>query len=249
MRGWKRAACALLLVAFLGSRVEAFPFVDDPAVLQALETVNELLGAIERVELAVHLALERSIRGVVRDVGFPEGLFSEIQQTLSLMTGIRGELQELSCAFRFSARTGLLRDLYFTPRRICRREFETIWGAPPPGPDRELQEMGDYLGSLSTNLVTERVDAVESWRAEFPDMEQASARIRRSPGEASRDEAVALSGSALIANSNSGISTESLLLEELEASRERQETKRGLDLGRFVLLKTAGIDPFTEGGE
>ena len=249
MRRSGRAALAALLVLLLASRVEALPFVDDPAVLKALAAVNDLLSSIERVELAIHLALERKIRGVVGDLGFPEGLFAEIQQTLSLVKGIREELQELSCGFRFSTRTALLRDLYFDPRRLCRRDFEAIWGGPPSGPDSELAEMREYLGSLSQNLVTERVDAVTSWRSEFPDMEQASAELRRSPGEASRDEAVALSGTALIANSNSSISTESLLLEEVETSSDRQEMKRGLDLGRFVLLSSSGIDPWTRGDE
>jgi hypothetical protein len=246
VRGSRRAAVAAGLVILLGvPRAQAFPFLDDPAVVYGLGIVNELLQAIERVELTIHLALETGVKGIVRDLGFPGDLFGELRQTLSQVKGIRDELAALSCGWRFSSRTASLRDLYFSPRLVCRRGFQAVWGASSFGPDRDLEEFRDYVGALSTNMISGRVDAAEAWREQFPAIEQGSALVRQSPGEANRDEAVALAGAGRIADSNSALATESLLLEEVEASAERENARRGLDLGRFVLLGTAGVDPWT----
>ena len=234
-----------LFLLLLAPPVRALPFFDDPGVVYALGIVSDLLQAIQKGELAVQLTLQKGIRGLVADVGFPEGLFAEIQQTLSLVQGIRDEVTALSCGFRFSPRTSLLRDLLLGLHPWCRREFEGVWGSPV-GRSADLEGFRNYLGTLSTNLVSRRVDRAESWLQAFPAAERDSALFRVSPGEASRDEAALLAATARVADSNSALKTQTLLLEQLEAAADRREERQGLDMARFILQDAAGLDPWHE---
>jgi hypothetical protein len=167
----KRLFALLVALVLLTPRLQAFPFVDDPGVVYLLGTVNNVLKTIENIELALHLALQSGIRDIVREIGFPRDLFGGLDHTISEVRGIRGELQALSCAWQFSPRTALLRGLYLTPTRLCRGQFQAVWGGSIPGWDADWHEFRDYLGTLSTNIVTSRVDRVEGWRTLFPEME------------------------------------------------------------------------------
>jgi hypothetical protein len=238
-----RVAGGVAVLILLASLAHALPFLDDPGVVYGLQIVSDLLKAIEQAELEAALTLQKGIRGVVADVGFPPSLFGELHETLSTVRGIRGEITSLSCAWNFSARTAFLRNLYLGFQSLCRREFEGVWGHPI-GHDSDLEEWHAYLGTLSTNMVSGRVDRVEGWRGLLPAMQKDSALTRVSPGEASRDEAVALSATALIADSNSAIKSQSLLLEQVEIAAERREERRGVDMTRFILTNAAGLDPW-----
>jgi hypothetical protein len=236
-------ACACVFILLGASQVRALPFFDDPGVVYALAIVNGLLKTIEQAELTLQLSLQKGIRGLVADLGFPEGLFSELQETLGLVKGIRDEIAELSCGWKFSPRTLLLKDLYRELRILCRQQYEGVWGTPVGG-NQDLEEFRNYVGTLTTNMISERVDRSEGWRQMFPAMEEDTALARVSPGDASRDEAVSVAGTALIADSNSGMATESLLLEQAETSAERLEDRRARDVARFILRDTAGLDPW-----
>lgn len=244
----KRLLAFFLAFMLLTPCLHAFPFVDDPGVVYLLGIVNDVLKAIENVELTVHVTLQNGIRGILREIGFPHELFRSLDRTISEVVGIRGELQALSCAWQFSPRTAMLRELYFNPTRLCRDGFQAVWGRSIPVVDADRKEFRDYLGTLSTNMVSSRVDRVEGWRQLFPDMEAASALERVSPGEANRDEAVSLAGAARLAASNSAIATQSLLIEQMSTAEERLALRRELDLGRFLILETSGADPWTIDG-
>jgi hypothetical protein len=241
----KKTLALVLSVALLGAvPVRALPFIDDPAVVYGLGLVNDLLREIEAVELALQLALQGSIHGILGDLAFPFDLFRQIKQTLSTLEGIREEIAALSCGWRFSPRTSLLEGLSLHPSTLCREGFGSIFGFPV-GPDRDRDEIQNYVATLTANSISTRIDRSESWRLLFPDLERGSALSRVTPGEASRDEAVALSGTALVANSNSLLETESLLQEEADREEERLALRRGLDMGRFILERAGGQDPWS----
>jgi hypothetical protein len=240
----RRLVAALLCLLGLGAlRAEALPIIDDPAVVYGLGLVNELLKEIEAIELTLQLALQRSIRGVLGDLAFPTDLFRGIEESLSALEGIREEMAALSCGWRFTPRTALLRSLSEKPTSLCRQGLASVFGFPV-GPDRDRDELASYLGTLTANSISTRIEGSESWRLLFPEMERGSALLRVSPGEASRDQAVAISGTALVANSNSELETESLLLEEAEREEERLSLRRGLDMGRFILEEAGGRNPW-----
>jgi hypothetical protein len=235
----------LLLVALLAApSAGAFPFIDDPGVVYALQVVSQLLRSIEQAELATALVLQKDIRGLLADLAFPGALFAQLHETLSLVQGIRDEILSLACPWGFSARTSVLRNLYLSLGRLCRRDFEGVWGTPV-GRDADFEELRSYLGTLSTNMVSARVGREEGWRLMFPAMEKDAALVRLSPGDGSRDEAVSLAATALVADSNSSLKTQSLLLEQTETNVLRLEERRGVDMARFILRGAAGLDPWS----
>jgi hypothetical protein len=244
----RRVWAAGLLLALLGaSTAQAFPFLDDPGVVLALRRVAELLDAIHQAELVAHLRLQRSIRGVVRQLGFPTELFEAIGATLGSMKGIRREIEEMACSWPLSSRTLRLRDLYLSSRALCRPDVQLLWGSSEGRADEGLGEFRDYMSALSLNMAGTRAGAVAHWEDIFPGMEKASAQLRSSPGEANRDGAVALAGAGVVASSNSALETQELLVSELERTWERREERQRGNMGQFLLLSAAGKDPWAEG--
>jgi hypothetical protein len=102
------------------------------------------------------------------------------------------------------------------------------------------------VGVASTNVITARVEAEETWREIFPSLEEGTANLRVSPGEANRDEAVSLAGAGVVADSNSTVLTQTLLVEQLDREMDRREERKGLDMAAFTLLSVAGEDPWTQ---
>jgi hypothetical protein len=243
----RRVLIIALVLLLLAPGARALGFIDDPSVVYALEVVNNLLKAIEDVELAAHLTLQGEIKNLVRKIGFPAELFEPLEKVVSSVKGIRQEIEEISCDWQFSRRTSVLKDLYLAPFRLCRESFQAIWGTSQGRWDSDLHEFQDYEGTLSANLIAERARGVAGWQDIFASIEHDSALLRRSPGEANRDEAVALAGAGLIAHSGSAIASQTLLVRELDREMERFDERKRSDMGRFLLLSLAGEDPSKAG--
>jgi hypothetical protein len=218
---------ALALVAcLLTSPASAMPILG-PDTAYLLRIVANLLRAIQQVQLETQRGLQRRIDVLVSDVAFPsfpgESVFDPIHQVLGDVRGIRRELTGLSCSWLFSARTSLLRDRLLRPLRLCRSDFQLLWGNADRHWDADLHEVQDFTGTLTENVVSTRVEAEESWTSLFPRMEQAGALLRRSPGEANRDEAVLLAAAGQVGASNSSIQTQKLLIESLDWQMDRHD--------------------------
>lgn len=239
----RRTLAGVLLVALMASGARATPILDDPYTIALLKIVANILSTIQQIELAAQAAIQWRIDDVVSGYAFPGAVFQEIRQALDEVKGIRDEVEGISCGWRFSVRTGLLRDLYLRPLKLCRPTFQFVWGSGEEHWDRDLQEVQDYVGTLTANMVSERTEAEGSWRRIFPGMEKATGMLRLSPGEANRDEAVALAGAGVVADSNSALASHALLLAELEREMERFEERKALDMAEFVLLSVKGDDP------
>jgi len=225
------ALVILLVVTLVAGSASAVPIFGDPDTAYLLEVVGGILKAMEHVELTLQLVIHRRIDLIVSHFAFPDApdpdgsLFLPIRQALDQVRGIRREIAALSCSFIFSPRTALLRDTLLQPLRMCRSGFQLIWGSSDRHWDADTQELQDYVGTLTGNLVSARAESEGSWTKLFPDMETASGRIRRSPGEANRDEAVLLAAAGQVANSNSQLASQKLLLEELDRQMERRDER------------------------
>ena len=229
----------------------AIPFFGDTAYL--LRIIANLLRTIQQVQLEMQRGLQRRIDVLVSDVAFPsypgQSIFDPVHQVLGDVRGIRRELRELSCSWLFSPRTSLLRDRLLRPLRLCRPDFQLLWGSSERHWDADLHEVQDFAGVLTDNLVSARVDAEESWTALFPRMEEASTLLRRSPGEANRDEAVLLAAAGQVAASNAAVLSQKLLVESLDWQMERHDEVLERYAGLGLLRSITCLDPGVCGGE
>jgi hypothetical protein len=237
------AAAALVVVLATGA--QAIPIFGDPYTIYLLKVVERILVTIQQIELVAQAVVQRRINDLVSGYAFPASLFREIHETIDDVKDIRDEVTAIACDWRFSERTGLLRDVYLRPLKLCRPSFQLLWGSGEGHWDADLQEMQDYVGTLTTNMVSERVEAEGSWRHIFPDMQRATAVFRASPGEANRDEAVALAGAGVVADSNSAIASQTLLLAQFEREMDRFEDRKSLDMAEFLRLSMKGDDPLS----
>ena len=238
------AVCLLLALLFAAPQASAIPFLGDTAYL--LRIIANLLRTIQQVQLEMQRGLQRHIDVLVSDVAFPsypgESIFDPIHQVLGDVRGIRRELTELSCSWLFSPRTALLRERLLRPLRLCRPDFQLLWGSSTRHWDADLHEIQDFAGVLTDNLVSTRVEAEESWTALFPRMEGAGALIRRSPGEANRDEAVLLAAAGQVAASNASVQAQKLLVESLDWQMERHDETLERYAGLAVLKSVVCLD-------
>jgi hypothetical protein len=239
----RRVLGGVVVVALLSTSLGAFPIIGDPTTIYLLKVVENVLSTIQEIELAAQAISQGRIDTLVSGYAFPASVFRDISATIDQVHGIRDEIQQMSCDWQFSIRTGLLRDLNLRPLKLCRPSFQLIWGGSDNHWDADMQEAQDYVGTLTGNMISERVQAEESWRTVFPGMEQATGALRQSPGEANRDEAVALAGAGVVADSNSAMASQALLLDQVEREMDRFEDRKGHDMAEFMLLSTKGDDP------
>jgi hypothetical protein len=242
----QRVVLALLLTICVTAGASALPIYDDPVAIKLLQTIKQILTTVQEIELKAQELIQRRIDVIISLYDFPAKVFDEIRQTIDEVQGIRNEVAALSCDWSFSPRTQLLRTTYLRPLTLCKSEFRLLWGSAEGHPDEDLQEAQDHAAIVTTNLISERVEAEQTWREIFPSLESESAAVRKSPGEANRDEAVALAGAGVIADSNSTMSTQMLLLQQLDSEMERREDKRHLEMAEFLLRSASGQDPWAD---
>lgn len=239
----QRALATAALVFLLAKNTAAIPIIGDPYTIFLLKVVANILTTIQQVEFAAQSIIQGKIDLLVSGYAFPGAVVRDIREAIDQVKGIRNEVEAISCDWRFSPRTSLLRDLYLAPPKFCRPSFQFVWGSGQGHWDGDLQEMQDQVGTLTANMVSERVDAEVGWRRVFPGLEKATGLLRKSPGEANRDEAVALAGAGVVADSNSAMASQSLLLAQLEREMERFEERKGKDMAELIRLSVKGEEP------
>jgi hypothetical protein len=247
----RRSLAVLLVVMLVAASASAIPIFGDPDTAYLLEIVGGILKAIADVELTLQLATHHRIDLIVSHFAFPDApgpdgsIFLPIRQAIREVRGIRREIEALSCSWVFSPRTALLRGMLLHPLRICRSGFQLVWGSSERHWDADAQELQDYVGTLTANTVSARVDSERSWTKVFPDMEAASALLRRSPGEANRDEAVLLAAAGQVASSNSLLASQKLLVKGLDREMERRDERLAATAEMGLLVDITCLDEAT----
>ena len=245
MKARHRLLVVALVALLLTRPAWPFPIIGDPDTAALLGVVETLLRTVTAVELAAQEIIQRRIDTLVSHVAYPASVVRSIGQTLRSITRIRDEAEALTCDWRFTSRTALLRDLNLGPLTLCKPSFQLAWGEDGGHWDSDLEEMHDYVGTLSANMLSHRVESEETWSQAFPAVEALTASVWKSPGEANREEAVALSGAGLVADSNSALQTQTLLLQQMERQDERFQDRKQLDMAQFLLVSATGVDPWS----
>src|SRR5262249_52669604 len=187
-RAVRRGGSAVVLALVLVARSE--PARADPVEAALLNRIASILQAIERFRMEVLDKLEQKIQTRVHDYAFPIRAFDQIRAAATRVADIREEGRQLACDWSFSARTRVLQEALLRKLRLCRSGFEDIWGSHDGLWDEEIQEMDDYIGAMTTNMISERAEKTNtSWIRVFRDTFNPQAGNGSTPGEANRAEA------------------------------------------------------------
>jgi hypothetical protein len=200
-----------------------------------LAKVAALLGTIQRLRM---LALENWHRQISVRLGayaFPEALFNQVFVVTSEVADIRRELNQLACVWPTTGRTNVLEDLLLKRMTLCRSDYLQTWGSHGGMWDAELQEMHDYVGTMTANMISERTEKTNTeWVHALRDQYLNTAQTYLSPGEANRGEAAALAWTNEIALGNGQILTQDLLLRQMDRDLDRFDQKKADDMAYYL---------------
>ena len=158
--------------------------------------------------------------------------------------GIRRELAELSCSFRFSPRVEILRGMFDRPSAFCAPSWDAIWGTTADLPwDDDRQRLAERQGALVHNLLSARSEYEHgSWDRIFSEQLEGTAAARSSVGEAERDTAANVAWLAALTADNKRLDEQALLLEELRWSARRSQVRADRTLA-FALWESRAAKP------
>ena len=108
----RRVLAGALMAGLLATSAPAIPIFDDPYTIYLLRIVANILTAVQQVELAVQAVIQRRIDAVISGYALPASVLRDIGRTIDQVKSIRDEVEAISCEWRFSPRTSLLRNLY-----------------------------------------------------------------------------------------------------------------------------------------
>jgi hypothetical protein len=239
----KRLIVAASIVILLALPVRAT--ADWSVVIEAINTF--LLRAINRVETLIRIEqewIDRAQIGTYNRYRFffaNNAAFRAVQASIAQVQGIRREIEAVACGWQFSPRTTPLRDLFLHPTRLCRPTFRLIWGEPARTAGRDLDELQDYVATLTANELSARSEAETTWTRVYPEVFKWITRPGWSPGESNRVEAMMLAMTGQVAIANNQILDQKLLIDELELDRDRREERRVVRLQLFALNGLASL--------
>ena len=225
----RRLAGAFLVVVLLASPAQAV--IPDPVEAGLLAKIAAALQAIEQFRLQVMDKLEEQLYNRLRGYAFPSRLFDPIRATASTVVDIRRQIQRLGCGWPTSTRTLGLHDLLYTRSRWCRAEQQSVWGSHERFWDGPIQEVNDYVASMTANMISERAERTNtSWVRAHRDLFDEYTIMRNSPGEANRAEAAALAWANEVAVGNGQMASQNLLVRQMARDLDRFDLKKAADL-------------------
>lgn len=225
--------CVFAALVFLAAR-PTFA-IADPVEAGLLAKIAAALQAIHEYRMRVMDKLQEQVYDRLHAYAFPRLLFDSIHTTTATVVDMRHELQRLTCDWPMSPRTRLLKDLMFKPVRLCRLDYQELWGAHDLYWDRDLQETHDYVATMTANMISERTEKTyTTWTRAHRDLFEGHALYLTSPGEANRAEAAALAWANQVALGNSQVVTQSLLLRQMSRDMDRFDAKKAADLTYFT---------------
>jgi hypothetical protein len=252
----RRVTVAALAIALLGSAPPAradFPSIpglpgsDLGAMIEILEIIRDAkLDKGSKYQDGLKVILLKILTTLARPFPDPRksGLLRKLGMDIEPVDGIREEILKLACTWRVSKRTRLLRDLYLTPLQLCKSDMDAIWGELsvklPSGKvilttDPDLHEIVNQSHAVTSNIVSQRVQASENWGDKFGSMFSNSANLRVTPGEAMRDDALARAMTAEVEASNSQILAQNLYVRQIEDMLDRAEERGEASVSYAIL--------------
>jgi hypothetical protein len=144
-------ACAALL--FVSFAPPAMAGVGENAVLiEILGVLNTMRATLTKIREAVAATKD------TLNLTYPIRSLQEIRQVFDQVRTIHDEVQSLACGWHFSLRTQRLWDGLFGGVRMCKPEFQQLFGAPPTYVLQDLDEYFDYSATRRLNMVASRVE-------------------------------------------------------------------------------------------
>jgi hypothetical protein len=248
----RRYAIAGVILALLSGSAEAglWPFPDGsgPAMKAALSQIAQILQFVNQRILGWQEHLQARIRTVVHHVAFPyldgiPGVFQALPYVIDEVRGIRTEIRDLSCAWQWSSRTQIFRDMSLHHLQICRPEVKSIWGSSAfhwNAPEAELEQ---HAAAMTENLLSAQVQAQYGWESSFHDMSIESAMGgRRSPGLALRDTAFMTAALGRVAQNNSEIAAWRLYVASLDAAEQDEQERLNAVMALGIYNSIATLD-------
>jgi hypothetical protein len=230
----RRTAAVLLIVLLLAAPGQA-DIIPDPIESGLLAKIVAALQAIEQLRLQMLDGIQVQIYNRLRGVAFPSLLFDPIRMTIASVVDIRRELQRLSCNWSLSPRTLALREMLLRRLTFCRSGHQDVWGTHERFWDGPIQEVNDYVATMTANMISERTHRTNTtWVRAHADLFDGHTIMRNSPGEANRAEAAALAYANQVANGNSQVVTQNLLVRQMARDLERFDQKKAADLSHYT---------------
>jgi len=235
----------LALALFLLTQ-PAQALIPDPVEGALLSKIGAVLKMIEELRMRVLERMQDQVRNRLRTDAFPQQLFAAIDTTTATVVDMRRELQRMACDWPMSTRTRSLGDIFWERAQLCRSSFHDVWGSHEPLWDGPLQEVHDYVGTMTANMISERADKTyTTWVRAHSDLFDGHATLLNSPGEANRAEAAGLAWANQVALGNSQMLTQDLLVRQMSRDLERFDQKKATDLTYYTyrgLSSLAGGD-------
>jgi hypothetical protein len=229
-----RRIAGLALVLFLTTQ-PAQALIPDPVESALVSKIAAVLKLIEQVRMQVLEKMQQQIRNRLRTDAFPQQLFGAIGTTTAIVVDMRRELQRMACDWPMSSRTRSLGDLFQERAHFCRSSFRDVWGSHELLWDGPLQEVHDYVGTMTANMISERTDKTyTTWVWAHTDLFDGHATLLNSPGEANRAEAAALAWANQVALGNSQVLTQDLLVRQMSRDLERFDQKKAADITYYT---------------
>jgi len=97
------------------------------------------------------------IKTVIDDM-YPQDVLRQIEIVLEPVNSIKQELEKLACNWRFTPRVERLRLALFQGGIFCRREWNSLYGAPTLTVDWDLEHYYDYSSVRRMNMIKTRND-------------------------------------------------------------------------------------------
>ena len=229
----RRAVAVAAIVLLLAGPSQAQ--IPDPVEAGLLAKIAAALKAIEEFRLKVLDQLQIQVYNRLRSYAFPSLLFQQVRVSITTVVDIRRELQRLSCNWSMSPRTLALREMLLRRMTFCRSGHQDIWGTHERFWDGPIQEMNDYVATMTANMLSERTHrANTSWVRAHHDLFEEHTIMRNSPGEANRAEAAGLAWANEVAVGNNQIVTQNLLVRQMARDLERFDQKKAADFTHYT---------------
>jgi hypothetical protein len=213
----------------------AAALIPDPVESALLAKIAAVLETIERLRLRALEEHERRLRTRLHAYAFPTALFYPIRAATESVGDIRRELVNLACVWPHTPRTAVLEDMLVQRLELCRKDHHSVWGSHEGDWDESLQEAHDYVATMTANMISERTDETyATWVRAHHGLFELTASEALSPGEANRAEAAALAWANQVANGNSQIVTQHLLVRQMARDLERFDQKKADDLAFYA---------------
>jgi len=238
--GARRVGAIVALILILTS--PALALIPDPVESALLKKIAAALEAIERARLKVQEKMQEQVRNRLRTDAFPLQLLHDIATTTATVVDIRRQLQHMACDWPTSIRTRSMTALFEERTQFCRSSFHGVWGSHELLWDGPLQEMHDYVGTMTANMISERADKTyTTWVRAHQDLFVGHATAFNSPGEANRAEAAALAWANQVGLGNSQVLTQDLLIRQMARDLDRFDEKKAADLAYYTYLSLNGL--------